>query len=245
MGWSLTEGGRGVEERVLRNAGFAPLESKENTDESSFGFGRHLTSARASEEVPSPNSMEPVTEPSNKRKLKTQIANLLESEVMSDVVFLVDQPPKRCPCHKLILGLGSQVFKTMFYGKIREKVEINVPDVTKEGFSIMLRGIPKVMQSSNLKLKLSGTTTHEGQELLCPSQYTGLFGAEVHEQISRFGGLSEERPSVFKTPSKLVTHLSTQCSKDERQSRPCPSTQTCGVEARYTTTRPYSMKNKT
>ncbi|GFV61821.1 hypothetical protein TNCV_4164791 [Trichonephila clavipes] len=35
--------------------------------------------------------------------------------------------------------------------------------------------------------------------------------AEVHEQMSRFGGLSEERPSVFKTPSKLGSHLSTQC----------------------------------
>ncbi|GFX53655.1 hypothetical protein TNCV_1185831 [Trichonephila clavipes] len=41
--------------------------------------------------------------------------------------------------------------------------------------------------------------------------------------MSRFGGLSEERPSVFKTPSKLGTHLSTQCSGDERQSRPCPA----------------------
>ncbi|GFV27594.1 hypothetical protein TNCV_3189121 [Trichonephila clavipes] len=28
--------------------------------------------------------------------------------------------------------------------------------------------------------------------------------------MSRFGGLSEERPSVFKTRSKLGTHLSTQ-----------------------------------
>ncbi|GFW77940.1 transposon Tf2-11 polyprotein [Trichonephila clavipes] len=34
--------------------------------------------------------------------------------------------------------------------------------------------------------------------------------------MSRFGGLSEERPSVFKTPNKLGTHLSTQCSGDER-----------------------------
>ncbi|GFW97359.1 hypothetical protein TNCV_3091971 [Trichonephila clavipes] len=61
--------------------------------------------------------------------------------------------------------------------------------------------------------------------------------------------LSEERPSVFKTPSKLGTHSSTQCSGDERQSRPCPAPlikpKTCGVEARYTTTRPYSVKNKT
>ncbi|GFS52281.1 hypothetical protein TNCV_4850101 [Trichonephila clavipes] len=39
--------------------------------------------------------------------------------------------------------------------------------------------------------------------------------------MSRFGGLSEERPSVFKTRSKLGTHFSTQCSGDERQSRPC------------------------
>ncbi|GFW32601.1 hypothetical protein TNCV_565461 [Trichonephila clavipes] len=39
--------------------------------------------------------------------------------------------------------------------------------------------------------------------------------------MSRFGGLSEERPSVFKTRSKLGTPLSTQCSGDERQSRLC------------------------
>ncbi|GFT55805.1 hypothetical protein TNCV_4521971 [Trichonephila clavipes] len=45
--------------------------------------------------------------------------------------------------------------------------------------------------------------------------------ALVHEQMSRLGGLSEERPPVFKTPSKLGTHLSTHCSGDERQSRPC------------------------
>ncbi|GFU97533.1 uncharacterized protein TNCV_4764401 [Trichonephila clavipes] len=84
-------------------------------------------------------------------------------------------------------------------------------------------GIPKGRQSSNLKLKLSGTTIHEGQELLCPSQYTWPLGAEVHEQMSRFGALSEGRPSVFKTPSKHGTHLLTQCSGDERQSRPCPA----------------------
>ncbi|GFT74867.1 uncharacterized protein TNCV_1673331 [Trichonephila clavipes] len=35
--------------------------------------------------------------------------------------------------------------------------------------------------------------------------------------MSRFGGLSEKRPSVFKTRSKPGTHLSTQCSGDERQ----------------------------
>ncbi|GFX23407.1 integrase catalytic domain-containing protein [Trichonephila clavipes] len=52
--------------------------------------------------------------------------------------------------------------------------------------------------------------------------------------MSRFGGVSKERPVVFKTRSKLGTHLSTQCSGDERQSRPCPALlkepKTCDVE---------------
>ncbi|GFV79076.1 hypothetical protein TNCV_2612621 [Trichonephila clavipes] len=58
--------------------------------------------------------------------------------------------------------------------------------------------------------------------------------------MSRFGGLSEVRPSVFKTPSKLGTHLSTHCSRDERLSQPWPA-RTCGVEARYATTRPMGL----
>ncbi|GFX94636.1 hypothetical protein TNCV_3088651 [Trichonephila clavipes] len=67
--------------------------------------------------------------------------------------------------------------------------------------------------------------------------------------MSRLGGLPEERPSVFKTPSKLGTHLSSQCSGDEKTESTLPSSiiepRTCGVESRYTTTRPYSVKNKT
>ncbi|GFX87888.1 hypothetical protein TNCV_4373531 [Trichonephila clavipes] len=66
--------------------------------------------------------------------------------------------------------------------------------------------------------------------------------------MSRFGGLSEEIHSMFKTPSKLGTHLSTQSSGDEKAESTLPSPlielKTCGVEARYTTTRPYSVKNK-
>ncbi|GFT31767.1 hypothetical protein TNCV_1448151 [Trichonephila clavipes] len=68
--------------------------------------------------------------------------------------------------------------------------------------------------------------------------------------MTRFDGMSQERPSVFKAPRNLSTHLSTQCSGDERQSRPCTAqpvniTNTSGVEARYTITRPYLRKNKT
>ncbi|GFX23310.1 hypothetical protein TNCV_1559091 [Trichonephila clavipes] len=67
--------------------------------------------------------------------------------------------------------------------------------------------------------------------------------------MSRFGGLSEEKPSVFKTPSKLGTHLSIKCSGDEKAestlSSPLIEPKTCSVEEQYTTTRPYSVKNKT
>ncbi|GFU50315.1 HTH_Tnp_Tc3_2 domain-containing protein [Trichonephila clavipes] len=43
-------------------------------------------------------------------------------------------------------------------------------------------------------------------------------------------------PPVIKSPSKIGTHLSTHCSRDERLSRPFPAqpanrTRTCGVEA--------------
>ncbi|GFW19257.1 uncharacterized protein TNCV_255841 [Trichonephila clavipes] len=55
--------------------------------------------------------------------------------------------------------------------------------------------------------------------------------------MSRSGGLSEQRPSVIKSRSKLGTHLSTQCSGDERQSRPCA--------ARSENPRPVVWKNDT
>ncbi|GFU62555.1 hypothetical protein TNCV_1313911 [Trichonephila clavipes] len=56
-----------------------------------------------------------------------------------------------------------------------------------------------------------------------PSIHSILLGAEVHEQMSRSGGQSEVRTPVFLSPSKLGTHLSIHCSRDERLSRTCPA----------------------
>ncbi|GFW61325.1 hypothetical protein TNCV_4136431 [Trichonephila clavipes] len=53
------------------------------------------------------------------------------------------------------------------------------------------------------------------------TKLTRPLGAKMHEQMSRSDGQSEERPLVFKSSSKLGTHLSTQCSRDERLSQPC------------------------
>ncbi|GFS81756.1 uncharacterized protein TNCV_2706941 [Trichonephila clavipes] len=85
------------------------------------------------------------------------------------------------------------------------------------------RRVEKNLQEIRIfKLKLSGETAHEGQGLLCPSQYTSPLNAEVHEQMSRSGGQSEARSAKFKSPRNLGTHLSTHCSRDERLSQSCP-----------------------
>ncbi|XP_035206710.1 BTB/POZ domain-containing protein 6-like isoform X1 [Stegodyphus dumicola] len=76
---------------------------------------------------------------SRKREMKDRIGDLLLKEKMSDVVFFVDDPPQSFPCHKVILGAASEVFEAMFYGKLPERSEIYVPDVTSAGFVIMLR----------------------------------------------------------------------------------------------------------
>ncbi|GFT41392.1 hypothetical protein TNCV_3890131 [Trichonephila clavipes] len=66
--------------------------------------------------------------------------------------------------------------------------------------------------------------------------------------MSRFGGLSEERPSVFKTQASLVLIYQPNVAGMKGRvdlAQPVNRTQDCGVEARYTTPRPYSVKNKT
>ncbi|GFU64668.1 dynein heavy chain 2, axonemal [Trichonephila clavipes] len=65
-------------------------------------------------------------------------------------------------------------------------------------------------------LKETCTDLHEVK----PEEYPSI---NVHEQMSLSGGQSEARPPVFKSPSKLDTHLSTHCIRDERLSRPCPA----------------------
>ncbi|GFU79478.1 hypothetical protein TNCV_872471 [Trichonephila clavipes] len=65
--------------------------------------------------------------------------------------------------------------------------------------------------------------------------------------MSPSGRQSEARSPVFNSPSKLGTHLSTLCSREERLSRPCSArerTRTCEMEARYATTRPLGLTHK-
>ncbi|GFU99542.1 hypothetical protein TNCV_4082651 [Trichonephila clavipes] len=65
--------------------------------------------------------------------------------------------------------------------------------------------------------------------------------------MSRSGGQSEVSPPVLKFPSKLGTHLSTHCRRDERLSRPFPTREQildlwCGSAIRYhSITGPYQV----
>ena len=73
--------------------------------------------------------------------LQTRISKLLLDESTSDIEFLIGEPPERYFCHKIILAAGSPVFETMFYGTIKEKSPVRVPDVTSTGFSLMLQQV--------------------------------------------------------------------------------------------------------
>ncbi|GFX09801.1 hypothetical protein TNCV_654001 [Trichonephila clavipes] len=68
-----------------------------------------------------------------------------------------------------------------------------------------------------------GWSSSDEDENIEDNGYTWPLGSEVHEQMSRPGGQSEARSPVFKSPSKLGTHLLAHCSRDERLSRPCPA----------------------
>ena len=63
---------------------------------------------------------------------------LFNSPRMSDVRLMVDG--QMLYGHKLVLGLGSPVFESMFFGELREQREvIEIEDLTFVGFKNALR----------------------------------------------------------------------------------------------------------
>ena len=64
--------------------------------------------------------------------------SLFNNPKMSDVRFLVDG--QMMYGHKQVLGLGSPVFESMFFGELKEKREvIEIQDLTLVGFQNALR----------------------------------------------------------------------------------------------------------
>ncbi|GFX30773.1 transposable element Tcb1 transposase [Trichonephila clavipes] len=61
------------------------------------------------------------------------------------------------------------------------------------------------------------------QDLSPIEQYACPLGTEVHEQMSRSGGQSEVRPTVFLSPQASVVLIYRSTSVVERLDRPCPA----------------------
>ena len=71
-------------------------------------------------------------------RIQDEAKSLFNSPEMSDVRFLVDG--QTVYGHKQVLGMGSPVFKSMFFGELKEKREvIEIEDLTWIGFMNALR----------------------------------------------------------------------------------------------------------
>lgn len=74
-------------------------------------------------------------------KLATNVGKLHLDEETADVVFTFDNNGfvERISAHKCLLASGSEVFKKMFYGDLKEGNEIEIVDVSIEGFTAFLQ----------------------------------------------------------------------------------------------------------
>ena len=67
-----------------------------------------------------------------------QTQSLFNNPELSDVRFLVEN--ETVCAHKLILAMGSPVFKNMFFGELKEQRSvISIIDLTTSGFKNALR----------------------------------------------------------------------------------------------------------
>lgn len=78
-----------------------------------------------------------ILKPSNGGMLKRSISLQFNDPELSDVCFKVEG--KSLFAHRFILAIGSPVFKSMFYGQLREQNEIEINDLTAVGLENVLR----------------------------------------------------------------------------------------------------------
>ncbi|XP_033749891.1 BTB/POZ domain-containing protein 1-like [Pecten maximus] len=79
---------------------------------------------------------------STKTTVKERLAYLFNTEIMSDIHFLVGTPPnqQKVPAHKFVLSVGSAVFDAQFNGPMATKDDvIEIPDVEPGAFLALLK----------------------------------------------------------------------------------------------------------
>ena len=74
-------------------------------------------------------------------QVENQTRFLVNSEVLSDVTFLVGSEKRQIFGHKFLLSLGSPVFFAMFNGALKptDDQPIEVPDLEGDGVLNMLK----------------------------------------------------------------------------------------------------------
>ncbi|GFT83728.1 transposon Ty3-I Gag-Pol polyprotein [Trichonephila clavipes] len=142
----------------------------------------------------------------SKRKLRDVVHVLRMKPYKDPDLQLEDIKQDNSPTEPVPTVFVKRIPKQFYYGPVTRSRSKQLQRIAVS---------PKEREMSRTD-KLSGAEWLEHYSIM---QTARILASQVHEQMSRFGGLSEERSSVFKTPSKLGTHLSTQCRGDERQSR--------------------------
>lgn len=74
-------------------------------------------------------------------KLVSNVGKLHLDAETADVVFIFDNngSVERISAHKCLLAAGSEVFKRMFFGELKEGKEIRIVDVSMDGFTAFLQ----------------------------------------------------------------------------------------------------------
>ena len=78
-------------------------------------------------------------EDENLSKLERTMKSQVNNREFADCVFLVGEQSTRIYAHKCLLAMNNPVFKSMFYGELKETKEIEVPDLNERGFLNLLR----------------------------------------------------------------------------------------------------------
>ena len=75
-----------------------------------------------------------------KKTIEESISSHFLNPELSDVCFLVGEEREKIHAHKFFLAAESAVFKSMFYGRLKEtQYEIEIPDLSPVGFRNMIK----------------------------------------------------------------------------------------------------------
>ena len=78
-----------------------------------------------------------------KLTIEQSLNRYISNPELSDVCFLVGEEREKIHAHRFLLAAESEVFKSMFYGQLKESKPINyevvVPDLSPVGFRNMLK----------------------------------------------------------------------------------------------------------